>query len=63
MKVTLPLRFSSIFLPIAVLILSASSANAQTPEERGLEIATAVQEQDNGFIAVSYTHLTLPTKA
>lgn len=50
MKVTLPLRFSSIFLPIAVLILSASSANAQTPEERGLEIATAVQEQDNGFI-------------
>ena len=54
MKVTLPLRFSTLFFPIAALALSVSSANAQTPEERGLEIATAVQ-------AVSYTHLTLPT--
>ena len=28
----------------------ASSAFAQTPEERGLEIATSVQAQDDGFI-------------
>ena len=45
-------------------LLFAGVAIAQTPEERGLEIATMVQAQDDGFTdseSVSYTHLTLPT--
>lgn len=42
------LKSSSISLVVASLFV-AGFASAQTPEERGLEIATAVQAQDDGF--------------
>ena len=35
---------------LSVALLSTTLAWAQTPEERGLEIATAVQDQDTGFV-------------
>jgi len=37
------------YVPMVMLALSTTVALAQTPEERGLEIATAAQDQDNGF--------------
>ena len=50
MKATMLSISRKVYLPVVLLALSTSIVNAQTPEERGLEIATAVQEQDNGFI-------------
>jgi len=50
MKAYKPVKLRIALAPLLVLALSASLVNAQTPEERGLEIATAVQDQDNGFI-------------
>ena len=35
---------------LAAFLMTTSLAWAQTPEERGLEIATAVQDQDIGFV-------------
>lgn len=37
-------------LSLALSILLIPHSQAQTPEERGLEIATAVQAQDDGFV-------------
>ena len=50
MKATMLSISRKVYLPVVLLALSTSIVHAQTPEERGLEIATTVQEQDDGFI-------------
>ena len=49
-------------LTVAFALLSPISAGAQTPAPATPPVATDVTaEQIRAFIAVSYTHLTLPT--
>ena len=58
------LIFIRITISILIILLSNISLTlAETPEEKGLRLAIEADLTGEGFIAVSYTHLTLPTKA